>query len=83
MSDNILTMIETRSKCDLWIFFGLCIFTLFSIYVLYFYIKPAMTLSNLVSLGSSSVPEDAVSEDVPGGIPTMLGETNMDFEIEN
>jgi len=42
-----------------------------------------MTLSNLVSLGSSSAPEDAVSEDVPGGIPTMLGETNMDFEIEN
>jgi len=65
MSDNILTMIETRSKCDLWIFFGLCIFTLVAIYVLYFYIKPALYSALTSPFSFSSQPaaplEDAVS----------------------
>ena len=42
MSDNILTLIERRSKTDLLIFFGLAIGLLIFMYFLYFYAKPSM-----------------------------------------
>ena len=42
LSDNILTLIERRGKTDLLIFFGLCILTLLAIYLLYYYVKPAL-----------------------------------------
>ena len=48
LSENILTLIERRSKADLLIFFGLCIFTLWFIYILFFYIKPKLSLSGPV-----------------------------------
>lgn len=40
VSDSILTRIERRSKEDLLIFFGLCIFTLAFIFFLNSYVKP-------------------------------------------
>lgn len=42
MSDNILTLIERRSKTDLLIFFGLAIGLLIFMYFLYFYAKPSL-----------------------------------------
>ena len=40
MSDDILTLIERRSKQDLMIFFAMGILTLVFIYVLFYYVKP-------------------------------------------
>lgn len=59
MSENILTLIERRSKTDLLIFFGLCILTLLFIYFLYFYVKPMLSLSYLFS--SSALPDTAAT----------------------
>ena len=81
MSDNILTMIESRSKCDLLIFFGLCIFTLFTIFMLYFYIRPAL-YSAMASPFSSSAATLEDSSKTPGVEPMMLGEIN-NFESED
>lgn len=54
MSENILTLIERRSKTDLLILVGLCVGTLLFMWVMYAYVKPALSLSFLVS--SSSEP---------------------------
>lgn len=54
MSDNILTLIERRSKADLLILIGLCFLTLVIMYVLYVYVKPMLSISYILSLGSSS-----------------------------
>ena len=58
MSDNILTLIERRSKADLLILVALCLFTLVFMYVLYCYVKPMMTLSSL----AGQVEEEAIVE---------------------
>ena len=60
MSDNILTLIERRTKTDLAIFIGLCIFTLLFMYVLYVYVKPVMSIGAMV--GAVGGGKDGVSE---------------------
>ena len=52
MSDNILTLIERRSKTDLLIFFGLALGILVFMYALMFYVKPGM-ISFMTSSASS------------------------------
>jgi hypothetical protein len=52
-------LIERRGKADLLIFFGLCIFTLWFIYVLFYYIKPKLSFSGAVE---EIVPEDPISQ---------------------
>ena len=59
LSDNILTLIERRGKTDLLIFFTLCILTLLFIYILFYYIKPMLTLSYLFGWGQDATVEEA------------------------
>ena len=49
MSDNILTLIERRSKTDLAIFVGLSVGLLVIMYVLYVYVKPCLSLGYLIT----------------------------------
>ena len=63
MSDNILTLIERRSKTDLLIFFGLCLLTLLFIYVLYAYIKPMLSLSALFGSGEQIIEKVGAAND--------------------
>ena len=46
MSDNILTLIERRSKTDLMIFFGLALLTLVLMWVLFNWVKPLISSGN-------------------------------------
>lgn len=71
MSDNILTLIERRSKTDLLILIGLCSLTLIIMYVLYFYVKPMLTLEYIFS-GSKAATE-GVNQNVtlPGNITSL------------
>lgn len=62
LSDNILTLIERRGKADLMIFFALCALTLLVIYVLYYYVKPMLTLSYIFGL-SKEVSVGTVADD--------------------
>lgn len=64
MSDNILTLIERRSKTDLLILIGLCVLTLVIIYVLYAYVKPMMSLSYLMSSGTTVSSEPVVTPEI-------------------
>lgn len=64
MSDNILTLIERRSKTDLLILIGLCVLTLVIIYVLYAYVKPMMSLSYLMSSGTTISSEPVVTSEI-------------------
>ena len=48
LSDSILTMIERRGRGDWLIFVGLAIGLLVFMYVLIYYVKPAISVSNLM-----------------------------------
>ena len=50
LSDSILTLIERRGKADLAIFAGLAIGLLLFMYLLIYYVKPAMNVSNMLWL---------------------------------
>ena len=47
LSDSILTLIERRGKGDWLIFIGLALGLLVFMFVLIYYIKPALTMGNL------------------------------------
>lgn len=49
-----MTLIERRGKADLMIFFALCALTLFFIYVLFYYVKPIMSLSYILGYGGEA-----------------------------
>lgn len=63
MSDNILTLIERRSKTDLLIFFGLAIGTLIFMYFLITTVKP--WLSGVEIFDDSVCEIDPVTKIIP------------------
>ena len=50
LSDNILTLIERRSRADLVIFFAMAVLTLVFIYFLAYYVKTILTFDHLVGM---------------------------------
>ena len=50
LSDSILTLIERRGKSDLLIFLALAVALLVFIYMLAYYVKPAMNTENMMWL---------------------------------
>ena len=59
LSDSILTLIERRGKADWLIFVGLAIGLLIFMYILISYVKPAMTMENMMWLiGSKEAGEE-------------------------
>lgn len=52
-------MIDTRGKMDMYLFIFMAILTLIVIYVLLYYVKPMLTLSNLMK--SKTVPDVALN----------------------
>lgn len=73
MSDNILTLIERRSKTDLLILIGLCCLTLIIMYVLYFYVKPMLTLEYIFS--GSKAPAEGQNQNVT--LPEITTEASI------